>query len=268
MHYMFDTDKQVDNRALTAQMNNRKNNHSVATNNAFINSLFDAQFLVPAQTVPIQGMGERENTQVVVIIEDTVMFLPVFTNATGEHYLMAFTDWDELRKWPGYRRNQHTIVSSYRDFSEIVLKQNNEYAGFLINPFGHNLSIPKTLITQIRSRIKRIQGAARAAKRDEKILLGDPKIFPLEMAVGLKTFFRGRQDVLSAYLLFMIKGSRPGYLIVLDYTGDSAELFSAARKFCEQYQVPGLSVYFAPAASILGQQAMKSRTPFFVKWKK
>ena len=265
---MFDTDKQVDNRALTELMNRMPQNHSVGKNNTFINRLLDARFLVPAQTVPIQGMGERENTQVVSIIDNTVMFLPVFTDAGGGHYLMAFTDWDELRKWPGYRPNQQTIVSSYADFSEIVLKQPNAYPGFVINPFGHNLTISKTQITSIRSRIKRAYHAARAPKQDERILLGDPKIFPLEMAVELKTFLRSRKDVTSAYLMLMIRGAKQGYLIVLDSTGDYAELFKDMENFCERYTKTGVSVDFAPVPSILGQQAISGRSPFFVKWKK
>lgn len=265
---MFDTDKQVDNRALTELMNRMSKNHSVGKNNAFINRMLDARFLIPAQTAPIQGMGERENTQVVSIIDDTVMFLPVFTDDGGEHYLMAFTDWDELRKWPGYRPNQQTIVCSYADFSEIVMKQPNTYPGFVINPYGQNLTISKTQITQIRSRIKRAYHAARAPKQDERILLGDPKIFPLEMAVECKTFLRSRKDVTAAYLMLMIRGSKPGYLIVLDCTGDYAELFSDMEKFCVRFAKSGMSVDFAPVPSILGQQAISGRTPFFVKWKK
>lgn len=247
---MFDTRNQVDNRALYAAMKSIKNNSALASSNAFINGLLTAQFLLPAQ-------------------------IPLFTDPAGNRYIMVFTDWDQMRIWPDCKPDHQTVVQSYPDMITLVRERSDLCSGFVINPFSQNVIISKKTISRINGRLQKAAGVSSRPeeqdtkeKQPEQILLGDPKIFPLGLAVALRTFMQDRKDVLTAYLMLMMRGERQSYLVVVDCTGDFAELFSAMEDLCRQYLTHGMTIDFVPAESSLGQYAMNGRTPFFTKWKK
>lgn len=277
---MFDTNNLVDNRALIAQIKILKNNNAIVSSNAFINGLLDARFLLPAQVVPA-GKNFRsaeklpaepdedapEDIGSIVSKNDLSLFLPAYTDPAGNHYMMVYTDWDELCKWPGQKQKQETVVYTYPEICKIIAKHPGIYSGFVINPYGRNLVISRKAISKILVRLETAAGIPpRPAKRDDRIFLGDPKIFPLDMAIALKRFLHGRKEAMSAYLMVMMRDSRQSYLIVVDSSGDSSELFSLMADLCEKYLKPGQLVDIIPAASPLGQQAMSGRTPFFAKW--
>ena len=247
---MFDTKNQVDNRALSAAMKSIRNNSSLSSNNAFINGLLTASFLLPAQ-------------------------IPLFTDPAGNQYIMAFTDWDQMRIWPDCKPDQQTVVQNYPDIIKSVWERSDICSGFVINPFGQNLVISKKTISKIQGRLQKAVGVSPRTEAQEaqeapqeQILLGDPKIFPLGIAVALRSYMQSRKDVLSAYLMLMMRGQRQSYLVVVDCTGEFAEIFSAMEDLCSQYLTHGMTIDFVPAASALGQYAMNGRTPFFTKWKK
>ena len=289
---MFDTNNLVDNRALLAQMKTLKNNNAVVSSNAFINGLLDAKFLLPAEAAPARktSRGAKqlpaeppedalknddapedddvpEDIGCIVIKNDIPMFLPAYTDPAGNHYMMVYTDWDELCKWPGQKQKQETVVYTYPEICKIIAKHPGLYSGFVINPFGRNLVISRKAISKILVRLETAAGIPpRPAVRDDRIYLGDPKIFPLAMAIALKQFLHSRKEAMSAYLMVMMRDARQSYLIVVDCSGDSTELFSLMGDLCEKYLKPGQLVDIIPAASPLGQQAMNGRSPFFAKW--
>jgi|SRR5659263_328385 len=273
---MFDTNNLVDNKSLIEQMKFLKNRNSITGSNAFINALLSARFLLPAQiscpqsqvSRPPEGY-EAENIQSIVIRKDTVMAFPSYSDNSNNHYMMVFTDWDELRQWPAFQPDQQTVVHTYMEICKMFEDQQDMYSGFVINPFGRNLVITRKTISKIRSRLQEAAGVpSRPPKRDDRIFLADPKIFPLDMAVALRSFMRSRSDVMSAYLLLMIREGKQSYLVVIDCSGNYNELFGILHDLSVKYLKKGQSFDFILAASSLGQQAINGRKPFFTKWKK
>jgi len=273
---MFDTNNLVDNKELAAQMEILKSRNSIVNSNAFINGLLKAHFLLPApiscpssQVSRSPEVHESENIRIIIKKKDTVMAFPFYSDTSNNHYMMVFTDWDELRQWPAFQPDQKTLVHTYSDICQMFEEQPDMYSGFAINPFGRNLVITRKTISKIRSRLQDAAGVSfRPPKRDDRIFLAEPKIFPLDLAVPLRKCMRSRPDVMTAYLLLMIRGGKQSYLAVINCTGDYTELFDILRDLSLPYLKTGQLIRFEPANSILGQQAIQDRIPFFAKWEK
>ena len=99
----------------------------------FWKEIFKARFLCPVNMEI--GKTTQNNEHQIVLEEETSASLISIRNKKGEHYLMAFTDWDELRKWK-QDYNQQTLVLSYEDYQKMITKNNSVYQGMVINPFG------------------------------------------------------------------------------------------------------------------------------------
>jgi len=273
---MFDTTNLVDNKELAAQMEILKSRNSIVNSNAFINGLLKAHFLLPAQiSCPLAQVSrtpevhESENIRIIVKKKDTVMAFPFYSDNSNNHYMMVFTDWDELRQWSAFQPDQKTAVHTYSDICKMFEEQPDIYSGFAINPFGRNLVITRKTISRITGRLQEAAGvSARPPKRDDRIFLAEPKIFPLDLAVSLIKGMRNRSDVMTAYLLLMIRDGKQSYLVVINCSGDFTELFDILRDLSMPYLKTGQSISFEPANSIIGQQAIHGRIPFFAKWKK
>ena len=70
--------------------------------------------------------------------------------STCTRFFPAFTDWEELRKLCG-PKNQQTLVLSFDDYAGMVLNDNNA-AGFVLDPFGACLSFDRTMIGHLVAR--------------------------------------------------------------------------------------------------------------------
>jgi len=273
---MFDTNNLVDNKVLAAQLKTLKNRSSIVSSNAFINALLGARFLLPPQALFLSEQVSRvpevykaENIQSIVIPKETLMAFPAFEDPSNNHYMMVFTDWDELRKWPAFQVSQQTVVLAYPDLCKMFADQPYMYSGFVINPYGQSLIITRKTIARIKSRLKKAAGTPpRPSRQDDRILLAEPKIFPLDLVVSLRNCMRSRTDVMTAYLMIMMRGGEQSYLIVIDCSGNCEELFERLHECSEPYLKSGQLIDFVPADSSLGQQAINGRIPFFTKWKK
>ena len=65
---------------------------------------------------------------------------------------MAFTDSMELGKWKNLE-NQHSFSMTFDDYAGMLFKKDSKgntspAAGFVINPFGANIIVPKEMVAQ------------------------------------------------------------------------------------------------------------------------
>lgn len=273
---MFDTNNLVDNKALNEQIKNLKNRNTIASNNALINALLSARFLLPAKiSCPLSQVSrppevhKAENIQSIVVRKDNIIAYPSYSDTSNNHYMMVFTDWDEIRRWPSFEPDQQTVVHTFFEICKMFEEQPDMYSGFVINPYGRCLLITRKTITKIRNRLLEAAGVPiRPAKMEERILLANLKIFPLDLAVALRSRMRSRSDIMTAYLLLMIQDGKQSYLAVIDGSGNYTELYSLLHDISMPYLKGGQEIVFIPAASSLGQQAINGRMPFYTKWKK
>jgi hypothetical protein len=79
-----------------------------------------------------------------VISEGSTISFKSLKYSTGDNYNIAFTDWDELRKWSV--EEEKTFVVSYDDLKTIFLTSKDDVSGFVINPMSDNFIINKNAL--------------------------------------------------------------------------------------------------------------------------
>ena len=220
----------------------------------FWEEIFKAKFLCPIK-MEIGKTTQKEKHQIVLEEETNVALLSI-ANERSEHFLMAFTDWDELKKW-NQDYNQQALILSYEDYQGIIIKNDSAYQGMVINPFGENIVLDRQIMNNTRKREHIIQ-------KGESVMIGIPKEYPTDMVNKLKEYFAKMQNVEKAYLLWLVRGKESSYLLVLDSPISPQQLFPPIGQICQPY-LKGKLLDMVLADSGLGKCAIEGQTPFFIR---
>jgi len=186
----------------------------------------------------------------------------MITNSLDESFFMAFTDWEELRKWSAEK--EQALISTYEDLKTLVEKDVQKVKGFVINPYGQNIVITPELIQYFSRKKSEI-----VIKKDTKVLLGQPKNYPNEMVNALSKYFTDHKEVKSAYLFIAHKEDeeKPNLLLVIDFTGDKEILFPQVAAVAQKYLGNDEYIDLVPFNTEFGKNAAESSTPFYKKKK-
>lgn len=220
----------------------------------FWEEIFKGKFLCPIN-MEIGETTQKENEQI-VLGEGTSIVLLNIDNEQRKHFLMAFTDWDELKKWKT-NYAQQTLVLSYEDYQGIILKNDSAYQGMVINPFGENIVLDRQMLSNTRKNEHIIQ-------KGESVMIGIPKEYPADMVNKLKDYFVKMQNVEKAYLLWIVRGNESSYLLVLDSKISPQQLFPLIGQICQPF-LKGKLLDMVLADSGLGKGAIEGQTPFFTR---
>lgn len=220
----------------------------------FWEEIFKAKFLCPIK-MEIGKTTQKEKHQIVLEEETSVALLSI-ANERSEHFLMAFTDWDELKKW-NQDHNQQALILSYEDYQGIIIKNDSAYQGMVINPFGENIVLDRQIMSNTRKSEHIIQ-------KGESVMIGIPKEYPTDMVNKLKEYFAKMQNVEKAYLLWLVRGKESSYLLVLDSPISPQQLFPPIGQICQPY-LKGKLLDMVLANSGLGKCAIEGQTPFFIR---
>lgn len=220
----------------------------------FWEEIFKAKFLCPIK-MKIGKTTQKEKQQIVLEEETSVALLSI-ANERSEHFLMAFTDWDELKKW-NHDHNQQALILSYEDYQGIIIKNDSAYQGMVINPFGENIVLDRQIMNNTRKSEHIIQ-------KGESVMIGIPKEYPTDMVNKLKEYFAKMQNVEKAYLLWLVRGKESSYLLVLDSPISPQQLFPPIGQICQPY-LKGKLLDMVLADSGLGKCAIEGQTPFFTR---
>lgn len=82
----------------------------------------------------------------VAVVNGTVQFKMV-TNSDDDNYFLAFTDWEEMKTCIS-GPDQKAMIMTFNDYA-MLMKKNNQTAGFVINPFSTNLIFNKEYILEL-----------------------------------------------------------------------------------------------------------------------
>lgn len=143
----MDINKPVSNPMLVGAMELVKAEDTPEHRNIFLTEVMKAVFLAPVVVTPIPVPDENGLFQLQP--ESKIQF-PMLQAPDGKQFFMAFTDWEELRKWKN-EDNQQTFGLRLIDFAEMMFQKNdrgemNPAAGFVINPYGANMAMTKELV--------------------------------------------------------------------------------------------------------------------------
>lgn len=247
---MIDVNKPVTNPELVKIMNEFVQERSVENELVLIERIMQAHFLTP-----VKIEGEIENG---VIKAGSTISFKMLTNNSGESFLMAFTDWEELGKWS--RAKEEALISTYEDLKSIVENDAQRVKGFVINPYGQNIIITPELMEYFSQRKSEI-----VIKKDTNVMLGQPANYPHELVKALSKFFKENKEVESAYLFLahMEGEAKPNLLLIIGFTGEKAALFPRIAAITQNYLGKDEYIDLIPLNTEFGKDATKNATPFY-----
>ena len=101
-----------------------------------------AKFLAPVMVDPAPVLNENG---VSTIAPNSKINMPMLSTPDGKHFFMAFTDVSELQKWKK-EENQQVFAFDFKHYLNMLATENSASDGIVINPFGHNLLLPRTML--------------------------------------------------------------------------------------------------------------------------
>lgn len=249
---MIDINKPVTNPKLLNYIARLEREGTKEAEKTFISEMQSATFLAPAivSTKPL-SIGQ------VVLEDDTPVSMYSLENKSDERFLMAFTDWEELRKW-SKEDNKQAVVLKYNDYARLLLKQDASWDGFVINPYGANIVIRKDMLQAINNQNTEIQ-------KGSAISIGVPSEYPHQLVKAVSSYLKKRSQVRSAYLVQMVQNEQVSILLIIDVKGDSNSVFKGVGKAIKTYLKKDQLLDMVPMDSSLGKQAVHGQQPFYVK---
>lgn len=137
---MNQPDEQVKNPALIAAMREMQKHDNSSTRSKMAAALLEARLLSPIEQQTI--LAEKEGPSTRIRFEE-------IQNTEGDKYYLAFTDMDEYAKWNEDGHNEKALIMTMEDFGNILIRQVNDLKGFVVNPYGENISISKQLLLSL-----------------------------------------------------------------------------------------------------------------------
>jgi hypothetical protein len=130
----------VKNPELKMALRALAHSNTAANRSRMAAALVDAKMLSPIlqETVLLENKGPSMRVKFEEI-----------TNTEGDTFYMAFTDMDEYNKWNEDGTHDKALLMTIQDFGNILIRNINDLKGFVINPYGENISISKGLLLSI-----------------------------------------------------------------------------------------------------------------------
>ncbi len=132
--------EKIENPELIRTMRAMRENNTASNRSRMAAALMDARLISPVknETLMVAADGPVNRTRFEEI-----------TNTEGDRYYLAFTDFREYNKWNRDGSHRNVAVMDIEDFGDILVRTLNEVSGFVINPFGENVSITKSLLLSL-----------------------------------------------------------------------------------------------------------------------
>ncbi len=146
------SNEEIKNPELIKAMNAMLKHDNAATRGGMAAALMEARLLSPVQQQTV--LTEKGGPSTRVKFED-------IQNTEGDRYYMAFTDMDEYAKWNADQTHNQALIMTMEDFGNILIRNINDLKGFVINPYGENVSISKSLLLSLLKQWEAKQNSAR-----------------------------------------------------------------------------------------------------------
>lgn len=139
-HQMNPSADNITNPKLVQAMQDVVKHDNAYTRGVMAAALMNAKLLSPIlrETVLMEQKGPATRIK----FED-------IQNTEGDRYYLAFTDMDEYNKWNEDGSHGQALIMTMEDFGNILIRNVNDLKGFVINPYGENVSISKSLLLSL-----------------------------------------------------------------------------------------------------------------------
>lgn len=258
---MLDLNTPVTNPTLFRAMNNTEGAQT-ERDNQIIQEAMRASFLVPVTISPAPE-NPSGHGQIVLEKETTIGFLSL-KGQDDQIYFPVFTDWDALRLWQNVE-HQQTLVMPFDDLAKMLLQQRGDVEGIVINPAGKSATFRKPLLEAMLNEKARQENGGiveQVVKEETEVMLGQPRVYPIQMTQAISNYLKGLRSVKAAYLQLMLKDQEQSYLVVVDFSGDKSPIFQGVATAAKPY-LNGMYLDMVPLNSDFGQSATRNIDPFY-----
>lgn len=196
----------------------------------FFLELKRASFLVPVK----QGEQHSDDVRIMLLKTPEEAFIP------------AFTDREELEKWPFAK--EAVAVIGYDGIKQHVLEAAPAIRGIAVNPFGGNLILRQKELELVDSKTERSSMAMEERRGAMKIFR--PKEYPEGLVEAVQRFCQGEAAIHRIYALSAqgAPDETPHWLFLLDFDGEKSVVFPKAAQVIKDYMEPNSSFELAKAA--------------------
>lgn len=137
--------KPVSNPMLIGSIQVMKAEPTTENKNMFVNELVNAKLLAPVIITPEPELNDKGEP--VLTPENKIQF-PMLTAPDGKHFFMAFTDKMELKSYKNGEET-YTFALTIDDYTHMILTKESQAVGFVLNPYGDNIIIPREMLANI-----------------------------------------------------------------------------------------------------------------------
>ncbi len=132
--------QEVKNPRLVMAMRAVANQNSAANLSRMAEALMDARLLSPIRSETV--LMEKSGPSTRIKFEE-------IKNVEGDSYYLAFTDMNEYNKWNQDGSHDKALIMNIENYGDILIRNVNDLKGFVINPYGENISISKELLLSL-----------------------------------------------------------------------------------------------------------------------
>ncbi len=195
---------------------------------------------------------------------DTKVQQCYITNKDGEHFYIAFTDEEMMKKWLRDQKFDFVLLNLAQFLALLNREQPEEIKGIVVNPMTHNLTLTKEMLLNLP---KRHQQLLRSVP--PRFLLGRPKEEPQQLEDVLSKYFKKKQrEVKEAWMLMALREGtkKPRLMLVVDYDGvpeDAKELFPAIIDEVKPYLSKDEGMDIVRRDGKFGEDVLAKTEPFY-----
>jgi len=140
-----------------------------------------------------------------------------------------------------------------------MVLRNPKTAGFVINPYSHNMPIRRDIIAQINA------GPVTqwTVQENTTVLLGIPADDPPALKEAVAKYLKSQKNVKGAWLVLMDRGTERSFLIVVDFAGDRSATFNGIASVAVPLLREGELIDMVPADDDFGRKVTRDYPPFY-----
>lgn len=143
--------KSVSNPMLVGSIELLKAEDTPEHRNMFVAELQKASLLSPALIEPAPVEDAEGN---LTVAPDSSVQFPMLTASDGKRFFVGFTDMAEYEKWKEKNKDFPFFALRFEDYAGMLFRKDargnlSPALGFVINPYGANLVVPKEMVAGI-----------------------------------------------------------------------------------------------------------------------
>ncbi|SFG38034.1 enhanced serine sensitivity protein SseB C-terminal domain-containing protein [Oribacterium sp. WCC10] len=214
----------------------------------------NAEFIMPARTVEDPKEGKK-TLYGVVAFKDARPFYTLFTSK------------EKLKSWNKSIKHSETEVNKFDMIADLAFGDDRIF-GLVVNPGTDDFIIARPVISQLRARMKGIEGGLEGEKAhaDDDVTFQDVRQDEVteELQNALVMAMRNNDNVTKGYLRDMIRNGNLDYLVVIEHTGSMNETFTKIMDICKNHS-HGRSVALISSKAPVADRAIEGAEPIYSK---